>query len=110
MALQLAGTTRHCLGDIVTGALTFPAELADRLTDTSAGLLILFGGPLAKTPRRISHSLAKLGGQSRDEPHRQAGADHRACKESEDEAVVSMFLRVCIHVLVLLSLPYAGSE
>ena len=47
-------------GQNVPDALTFPGEIVDRLTDTSAGLLILFGSPLAQTARRIGQSLAKL--------------------------------------------------
>jgi hypothetical protein len=54
------GAAGYGLGDVVTDALTFPGELVDRLTEASAGLLIMFGSPLAKTPGRIGHSLAKL--------------------------------------------------
>jgi hypothetical protein len=60
IALHLVGATRHCVGDVVTDALTFAGELVDRLTDTGAGLLILFGSPLAQTLRRIGHPVAKL--------------------------------------------------
>jgi hypothetical protein len=54
------GAVRYCLGDVVTDALTLSGELVDRLTDTGAGLLIVFGSPLPKTPRRIGHSVVKL--------------------------------------------------
>jgi hypothetical protein len=54
------GPARHCLGDVVTDDLTFPGEIVDRLSDTGAGLLILFGSPLAEIPRRIGRSLTNL--------------------------------------------------
>ena len=111
MALEFAGTARHCRGDVVSGALTFPSDLADRVTNAGAGLLVLFSCQLTKSPRRIGHSLAKLRAQPWDEPHRQPRANHRACKQSDDEAVVSMSLRGWfIHVRVLPCVPYAGSE
>jgi hypothetical protein len=102
IALHLVRAARDDVGHVVTNVLTFPGELVDRLTDTSAGLLILFGDPLPKTPRRIGHSLAKVRGRPWGEPHRQARADERARHESDHEAVLSMLLRVCVHVLVLL--------
>jgi hypothetical protein len=92
-ACHLMGAACHCLGDVVTDVLTFPGELVDRLSDTSASL-----------------SLAKLRGQSWGEPHRQAGAGERADQKSDHEAVISMFLRLYIHVLVLLSVPYSVGD
>ena len=47
------------VGKVVSAALGSPDELVDRLTDTSANVLILFGSAVAKIPCRIEHSLAK---------------------------------------------------
>jgi hypothetical protein len=49
----------HRVGNVVSAALGSPDEVVDRLTDTSANVLILFGSAVAKTPCRIEHSLAK---------------------------------------------------
>jgi hypothetical protein len=58
--LHFMGAACDCLDDVVTHALTLPAELVDGLTETGAGLPILFGSPLAKAPGRIADLLAKL--------------------------------------------------
>src|SRR2546425_8158686 len=89
---------RDCLGDVVTDALPLLGRRVDRLTETGAGLPVLFGCPLAKNPGRIGHLLAKLRASSWGEPHRHGGADERPCHESDHEAVVWLPLRVCIHV------------
>ncbi len=60
IALHLVCSARDSVGHVVADVLTFAGELVNRLTDTAAGLPILFGGPLPKTRRRMGDSLAKL--------------------------------------------------
>jgi hypothetical protein len=59
-ALHLVGAARDYVGHAVKDAMTVTRELVDRLTDTGAGLLILFGSPLAQIPCRIGHSLSNF--------------------------------------------------
>jgi hypothetical protein len=58
-SLNIVGLTRHLVGNVVSAALGSPDEVVDRLTDTSANVLILFGRTLAKIPCRIEHLLAE---------------------------------------------------
>ena len=60
IALHLVGASCHRIGDVVADVLTFPGELADRLTDTAARLLVLLGRLQAKAFRRIGEPLAQL--------------------------------------------------
>jgi hypothetical protein len=47
--LNLPCAACHGISGILPDRLPLPGELVDRLTDTLAGLLILFGCPLAKS-------------------------------------------------------------
>jgi len=60
MALHLVSAARDRLGDAITDATTFSGQLAYRLTDTGAGLLIGSGRPPAQIRRLIGYLLAKL--------------------------------------------------
>jgi hypothetical protein len=100
-SLNIVGITGDRVGNVVSAALGSPDEFVDRLTDTSANALMLFGRALAKIPGRIEHWLAKRCGQSWGEPDRQAGSPtHAPASSPNHEAAVSM-RPGCVHLMFL---------
>jgi len=89
---------RNDPGYLVANPLALVSELVDGLANAGVDLVESFGGSLAEASGRISEALTKLRRASGSEPQREASADERACQQSKREAVVTMFLCLCVHV------------